>query len=455
MIAEDVLSVLRLLEETGIEVYVDGGWGVDALLGEQTRDHGDLDIAIPHRYTPMLRQLLSKNGYQEVLRDDSWECNYVLGDGEGRLVDVHTYIFDEDGKNVYGVAYEPHHLTGAGTIGGYAVKCIPPDIMVAFHTGYEVDENDYRDVKALCDRFAIPLPKDYDRFLSASSPPKSKWVRQIVDLQHDDGSWGHLHSLAKPTTLQSMTTEQALRRLHVLGFTKDDEPIAKALSYLRSCLQGELTPPDRREKVLNWDRFIEHLLATWIRLFVPDDALSLPVAEMWAEMITVACRQGYYDEGVYKAIYREQIPMLHKGEREISVQSFYMVNLLQGVLDQATESIYVDFLIHSPEGIGYIYNSSIANPPTPDTNPHSVSLYIAALEQLCGYSCASEKLSFAVDWLYRMRDEYGQWDLGAAARDGVYLPLSDSWRTAEMRKQDCTMRVSKLLSTLSATGDRP
>jgi lincosamide nucleotidyltransferase A/C/D/E len=55
-------------------------------------------------------------------------------------------------------------LVGTGTIRGYLVKCHPPDIMVEFHTGYDADENDYNDTKALCERFNIPLPKVYEKF---------------------------------------------------------------------------------------------------------------------------------------------------------------------------------------------------------------------------------------------------------------------------------------------------
>jgi len=164
--ASDAVEILKLLEHNGIEVHVDGGWGVDALLGEQTRKHEDLDIAIPHKYVPKLRALLAVRGYEEVPRPDSWECNFVLGDAQGHLVDVHSYTFDEHGNNIFGVAYEPRHLTGTGVIDGYPVKCPPPDVMVEFHTGYEVDEDDYRDVKTLCGRFGIALPKDYEKFCS-------------------------------------------------------------------------------------------------------------------------------------------------------------------------------------------------------------------------------------------------------------------------------------------------
>jgi len=153
-----------LLEHDGIEVCVDGGWGVDALLGEQTRRHGDLDIALPHRHVPRLRELLATLGYLDVPRDDTRDCNFVLGDADGHQVDVHSYTIDEDGNNVFGVAYKPAHLTGAGAIDGYPVRCVPADVMVEFHRGYDLDQGDYHDVKALCARFDLSLPAEYQRF---------------------------------------------------------------------------------------------------------------------------------------------------------------------------------------------------------------------------------------------------------------------------------------------------
>lgn len=173
MTAESAVEIIKLLEQNGIEVYVDGGWGVDALLGKQTRRHDDLDIALPHRYVPKLRELLEARGYRDVPRDDTRDCNFVLGDDKGNLVDIHSYTFDENGNLIFGVAYEPQQLTGTGTINGYPVKCIPPDVMVEFHTGYELDENDYHDVKALCTKFGIELPKEYERFEQTKNKEKT------------------------------------------------------------------------------------------------------------------------------------------------------------------------------------------------------------------------------------------------------------------------------------------
>lgn len=165
MQANDVASLLKLFEEHHITVWVDGGWGVDALLGEQTRLHDDLDIAMLHKDVALLRSLLEARGFIDVSRDDTWECNFVLGNAQGRRVDVHSCTFDESGNNVFGVAYPFDSLTGNGVIGGHPVKCIAPEWMVKFHTGYPLDKNDYHDVKLLCQKFGIEIPADYAEFI--------------------------------------------------------------------------------------------------------------------------------------------------------------------------------------------------------------------------------------------------------------------------------------------------
>jgi len=164
MAAADVVEVLQLFEQHQIELYIDGGWAVDALLGEQTRAHADLDIAVQHKDVAQIRALLAARGFRDVPRDDTWECNFVLGDDRWRQVDIHSYTFDAQGNPVYGVPYPFDSLTGNGTIQGRPVKCISPEWLVKFHTGYPLDDNDYHDVKLLCQRFGIPLPLAYEAF---------------------------------------------------------------------------------------------------------------------------------------------------------------------------------------------------------------------------------------------------------------------------------------------------
>lgn len=161
MSAKDAADLVRLFTSNDIEVWVDGGWGVDALLGEQTRKHDDLDIALRHRDVAALRKLLENDGYVDVPRDDTRECNFVLGDESGRLVDIHTFTFDSEGNCIFGLPYPVDSLTGTGTIDGYRVNCICAEWLVKFHTGYPLKPSDYHDVYALCNRFGIDPPPEY------------------------------------------------------------------------------------------------------------------------------------------------------------------------------------------------------------------------------------------------------------------------------------------------------
>jgi lincosamide nucleotidyltransferase A/C/D/E len=102
MKSEDVVDVLQYIEQNNIRVWLDGCWGVDALLGEQTRSHEDLDIVIQQQDIPKLRKLLEAQGYKDVERDDTSAWNFVLGDDDGHEIDVHAVIFDEEQNGLYG-----------------------------------------------------------------------------------------------------------------------------------------------------------------------------------------------------------------------------------------------------------------------------------------------------------------------------------------------------------------
>ena len=106
------------------------------------------------------------------MRDDG-PHNVVVLDQRGRLVDLHAFdpsvtITGDDGIERCGgngLAYEAHGFDGIGTVDGRRVRCISPATLVRYHTGYEVDADDFHDVLLLHDRFGIPIPADYAEFL--------------------------------------------------------------------------------------------------------------------------------------------------------------------------------------------------------------------------------------------------------------------------------------------------
>jgi len=66
MEAPAVLALYNALENLGVQIWVDGGWGVDALLENETRAHKVLDIAIQEKDLPKFRQLLESSDYKEI-----------------------------------------------------------------------------------------------------------------------------------------------------------------------------------------------------------------------------------------------------------------------------------------------------------------------------------------------------------------------------------------------------
>jgi lincosamide nucleotidyltransferase A/C/D/E len=166
MSAADVLAVLDVLDSAGISVWIDGGWGIDALLGEQTRPHEDLDIALAASDTERFLSLMAEAGFSRLR---GARPNFVLADAAGREVDVHLVDLAStrpgpDGTVTYGalgLEYEVGSLEGTGSIGGRAVRCITADFQMKSHLGYAFDDDDVRDVGALSRRFVIPLPAPY------------------------------------------------------------------------------------------------------------------------------------------------------------------------------------------------------------------------------------------------------------------------------------------------------
>lgn len=161
MTSDMVVDLYNWFKDNDIAIWIDGGWGVDALLGKQTREHADLDIAVHRKDNAKLRQLLEGNGYKEELRFDSSEFMYVMKNEAGQSVDVHAFEFDENGNHIYGIEYPFGSLSGTGVIDGREVKCIPPKFMFQFKTGYEPREVDLHDVRALSAKFGFKLPSRY------------------------------------------------------------------------------------------------------------------------------------------------------------------------------------------------------------------------------------------------------------------------------------------------------
>ena len=247
----------------------------------------------------------------------------------------------------------------------------------------------------------------------------TKWAKQIIALQEDDGKWGCFHSLSKFYGAP-LTTEQALRRLERLGYFIEDECISRAVAYMDDCLTGHKAIPDRTEKGNDWDVFTALMLAAWIRRFTHNNLLA------------------------YQNVFGKK----PRGGRLIDFVQFYVISLMSGCLDPKTESAFLDHVIDHESGIYYTYDSKLKLLP-PVFESKQASHYLAAIELLSAFPQAKYKLRFVLDWLDKNKNANGRWDMGGSVSDKVYFPLSDHWRKREMREADCTERISNLIAAIS------
>ncbi|MEE9206265.1 MAG: amino acid transporter [Acidimicrobiia bacterium] len=177
MTETDVVEIISYLQGRGVRLWVDGGWGVDALLGEQTRDHADLDLAVELVDSDLYEQAVAEAGfeflYYDPANDDSngRHLNWVVKDDRGREIDVHlvdtsTTTMAPDGELVHGgIPYPVGSLTATGVVAGREVPCGTAQFQMASRTGYEIADTDIHDIAALHRRFGLPIPSEYDELI--------------------------------------------------------------------------------------------------------------------------------------------------------------------------------------------------------------------------------------------------------------------------------------------------
>ncbi|ROQ65651.1 lincosamide nucleotidyltransferase A/C/D/E [Streptomyces sp. 840.1] len=159
MSTAEVLSVLSVLREAGTDVVIAGGWGVDALIGAETREHRDLDLLHREEQEPALLAALTAAGYTQTL--DWRPARFVLSHPAGTEIDLHPLRFAPDGSAVQSSLdpQEPFRYPAecfvTGTIGGTPVRCISVRQQIEFHQGYDPGPADLHDMAGLRAEFGV------------------------------------------------------------------------------------------------------------------------------------------------------------------------------------------------------------------------------------------------------------------------------------------------------------
>jgi lincosamide nucleotidyltransferase A/C/D/E len=165
MVADEVVRLLGAFEAAKVKAWLDGGWGVDALLGEQQRPHDDLDLVVELKEVATVEELLERAGYTD--KDREAPLSFMVVDPEGRQVDIHPVVFDGDGNGLYEMdngktwTYPADGFDGVGRVGGEHVRCLSPRVQMLVHGGYELSQKDHDEIRALHNRFGVDPPCGY------------------------------------------------------------------------------------------------------------------------------------------------------------------------------------------------------------------------------------------------------------------------------------------------------
>lgn len=147
--------MLAALDAVGLRTWVAGGWGVDALLGRQTRVHRDLDLALDVTHATLDLALHTLESLDYRVETDWRPTRVELAAPSARWVDIHPVIFDDQGTgwqaNVGGLPpfrYPPDAFAD-GSIDGSAVRCLSVAHQLLFHAGYPPRPRDLADIAVL------------------------------------------------------------------------------------------------------------------------------------------------------------------------------------------------------------------------------------------------------------------------------------------------------------------
>lgn len=164
--ASDVLVVLDALRSAGVVAWLDGGWGIDALLGVQTRDHQDLDVVVELGRFDAVLSALAPLDFAVV--EDHLPTRAVLRSADRGQIDVHPVTFDDEGtgwqKNAGPDGADcpyPAAGFGRGRVEGRAVRCLTAELQIEHHRGYEPRDRDRIDLARLAAAYRLDLPEPY------------------------------------------------------------------------------------------------------------------------------------------------------------------------------------------------------------------------------------------------------------------------------------------------------
>jgi hypothetical protein len=270
-------------------------------------------------------------------------------------------------------------------------------------------------------------------------------VQELDREQWKDGGWGAFHSRSTRRKQKIPSTEVGVERALSLGLDASHPILQKALAYILSIMQGDITFPDYHEKNDRWQTGMRLFLASTLSLIHPHHSTLNDDRELWHEIAKRTFQSGKYSEQDEIDAHAELTGATVK-DSYLVLNSRYQLNVLgstPGMLSEELETTLLRWLWTRPAGIGYL---EIPLNQPPPTKPGPFDRWLASLEMLARLFPTWVRLAQpSIEWLEQQRDEHGYWDFGPRPSSVSFLLLLDNWRNRQDRLFDWTTRVLVLL----------
>ena len=278
MDAATVVLVLDTLRSARIDAWLDGGWAIDAMVGYQTRPHLDLDLVISRDDLPRVRSIVTGLGLTSVTNLETASAD----------VDLHPVTFDEHGDGWQEQAegppwpYPASGFSGRGVVAGRDVHCLTAVTQVLCHHGYEPDDGDLTDLRALAGSTGVSL-----------APPYGEPGRDVVVRP------------ARPTDLGAMTLVWA----------------DSSRTAYRPIFPTSAPPPSLAALLRVWERSVEHAGCQAFVAATGDQVIGTVLVERHedgtGEFGRLYVHPSRWDGGIGRALYDlalESLRALHVGD---------------------------------------------------------------------------------------------------------------------------------------------
>jgi lincosamide nucleotidyltransferase A/C/D/E len=158
----DIVEIAAVLDRADGRWWLAGGWGIDALVGAETRPHGDLDVVLERSAMESAIAALREAGFGPRRRNTGTTYHHVPGslmpdreemqDARGRTVDLHPVD-----AGTWLASTPVDQPFAAGAIAGHAFPCLSADAQRAVRLNYQHSEKDAADLARIR---VLPEPEE-------------------------------------------------------------------------------------------------------------------------------------------------------------------------------------------------------------------------------------------------------------------------------------------------------